>query len=1146
MSVAVQPARPDPDLAQRAAASPEASVWVAASAGTGKTKVLTDRVLRLLLAGTAPDRILCLTFTKAAAAEMANRLNGRLGGWATASQQALLADLTALTGTTPAQATLDLARRLFARVLDAPGGLTIETVHAFSQSLLRRFPLESGVAPHFDVLDDRSAAELAQEARDRVLMAARHGGDEALSAALATVTARVGETTFGDVMAVMLRERGRLARMIEEVGIDGAIAATARVLDLPAEPTLGGVMAEACADGAFDAAALRSAAQALAGGSDTDANRGAAIAAWLAASSEERGRSFTAYATAFLTADGSIRKRLATKKVLDAAPDAETALSTEAERVRGVADRCKAVAVFEATAALIRLGAAIVAQYQRLKEVRAVLDYDDQILLARDLLARPGVSAWVLFKLDGGLDHILIDEAQDNSPEQWEIVARLAEEFFAGEGARDGGRTVFAVGDSKQSIFSFQRADPAAFSRMRDHFAARVAEAERVWRRIDLEVSFRSTEAVLKAVDAVFALPEARDGVAGGDETVRHAAFRTGAAGLVELWPPVEPAPEEEMPAWAPPVAARLEDTPEVRLADAIAATVRGWIDRGERLPSRDRPIRAGDVLVLVRRRTPFVEALVRALKQRGIAVAGVDRMVLNDQLAVMDLIALGRFLLLPEDELNLAAVLKGPLVGFDEDRLFALAWDRGPENLWATLRRRRDEHPAFKEAHAFLSDLLARADFVPPYELFAGLLEAEGGRRRMLARLGTEAGDPIDEFLNLALDFQRVRAPSLQGFLHWLESGSSEVKRDLEQAGTAVRVMTVHGAKGLQAPIVFLADTMQTPQPRTTPLWVDAPESALLWPGRKANSDETTLAIRDAATARGMEEYRRLLYVAMTRAEDRLYVCGWRTRREPPAGCWYHLIAEGLRGIAQPFAFEIEARGDQGWTGEGLRLESAQEAPPVSEPHAAAEAEPPLLPAWALRPPPAEPEPPRPLSPSRPDGEEPPAVSPLAATAAGGGHRGRLIHRLLQALPDKASETRRAAALQYLGRFGDLDAEEAAAIADQVLGLLDDAAFAPLFAPGSRAEVPIAALVNGRAIAGQIDRLVVTSDAVMIVDYKTGRQPPEREEQVPPLYLRQMAAYRAALRRIYPDREIRCALLWTEGPRLMPLAANSLDRYAP
>ena len=1133
------------DFLQRQAADAGSSVWVAASAGAGKTKVLTDRVLSLMLGGSPPGRILCLTFTRAAAAEMANRLNERLSRWAVLPESELRGEILALLGRMPDQGLLDHARRLFATVLDAPGGLGIETIHAFCQALLRRFPVEAEVPPHFQLLDERAAGELLADVREEVLAEARAGAAPELASAVTTLVHRIGEARFWTLLDLIAAARTKFSRLAEGAGgVAAIVGQIAHRLGLAPGTTEAYVIAEACADHAFDGTALRRAAEVmLTSTAQGDRKRGETLAAWLA-EPDRRVERFDDCLEVYFIQQGTRRARLLAKSLGNARPAELAALEAEAQRLEAVRARCTAAAVLETTVAVTRLAIAMLRSYERHKRSRAVLDYEDLIARSVALLERPGVAPWVLFKLDGGLDHLLIDEAQDTNPEQWRVVQALSSEFFSGEGTRERPRTVFAVGDAKQSIFSFQGADPNAFVEMRRHFAARAAEAQAGWHTVALETSFRSTDAVLQAVDAVFAQADAADGVALDGAPIRHEPHRKGHAGRVELWPLVEPIDDETPAGWSLPIVSEPAREPDQRLATVIAATIKRWLDDRERLPSRDRRIRPGDIMVLVRRRTPFIAALVRALRDRAVPVAGVDRMRLTEQLAVEDMIALGNFLLLPEDDLILATVLKGPLFGFDEDRLFALAYGR-EGRLWSELLRRGDEHPLYAQARDVLTELLRRADFVPPYELFAEVLGELGGRRRLLARLGPEAEDALDEFLEAALAFEADHPPSLQGFLHWLVAGEAEVKRDLDRGMGEVRVLTVHGAKGLEAPIVILPDTTSMPTQVDALQWVEGGLPLWMIAGAQASVPLAAQARFDAERRRD-QEYRRLLYVAMTRAADRLYVCGWRQRVPLSTACWYELVRRGLSGAGNASAVRMdftEIAGADGWVGDGLVLETPQRSAAAADGIPLERAElPEMLPAWAQVRPPPEPLPPKPLAPSRPAAPEPSVRSPLGDDQGAAYQRGRLVHRLLQSLPELPRERRAAAAERFLALpVHGLAPEARAEILAETLAVLEEPEFAPIFGPGSRAEVPVVGLVGNRALSGQIDRIAVTDDEVLVIDYKTLRPAPASELEVPAIYLDQLAAYVAAIREIYPGKRVRAALLWTDGPRLTPVSDTLL-----
>jgi ATP-dependent helicase/nuclease subunit A len=1127
--------------AQRRATMPGQSAWVVANAGTGKTKVLTDRVTRLLLDGVRPERILCLTFTKAAAAEMRNRLAVQLGRWAMASDETLGKEIAALIDAVPQADQRSLARRLFARVLDAPGGIQILTIHAFCQALLKRFPLEAGVPPGFEVMDEAEATTLLRKAQDdQVEDLADSDTPELLSSALATVARRISVAEYAELMKRLLSERAWLLTSIkDEAGLRKLGRRLRRRLECERVPAL-------------DEAAVREAARALIeAGGKTDGPNGEKIAAWLA---DDRDDLSAAYREIFFTGSGQVRKTLATKAAQKRLPGIVDILQTEAARL----ECARGQALVELTLALLRLGLDITRRFTAAKRRRGVLDYDDLIVATQRLLGSSESAAWVLYKLDGGIDHVLVDEAQDTNPDQWEVIRSLTEEFFVGESANDRDRTIFVVGDTKQSIFGFQRADPAKLAEMRDRFAQRILLAKRGFAEVPLTVSFRSTPAVLDAVDWVFEQDSAASGVAPRGEVI-HQHSRREDPGRVELWPLVTAEKIETDYAAVEAPAGKLTP-PHERLARLIAVHAKGLIGK-ERRARKGELLHPGHFMVLVRRRNEFVNALVRELKREQIEVAGVDRLNLGEELAIQDLLAMARFVLLPQDDLNLACLLKSPLIGLDEDKLFTLAWNR-KTHLWQSLRERTHE-PDFAPAHERLSRWLARADFTTPFEFFAQALGPEHGRKLLLERLGHEAADPIDELLSRALQYQRTEAASLQGFLRWFEAGGGEIKRDLDaNRRQEVRILTVHASKGLQAPIVYLPDTTRVPNDLERLL---AGENDMrLWLPRAGDANEAARTWRGEVRRRSLEEQNRLLYVAMTRAEDRLYVGGWIGSKPQDQGCWYDRIRAGLaasadgesdepRVQATARTFDFTKDIDAGWAGDGFELVNQgrivapeQEALPLE---ATARLE-----AWAHTPAPDEPDPPTPLAPSQPLPDEavraPRAYSPLAADNRRW-RRGQLLHELLRHLPALPAAERDAAAHRFLAQPAHgLSAAEVTEWADEALAVTEAPAHRDLFAEGSRAEVPLIGTVKTPrgtfTVSGQVDRLAVTGSEVLIVDYKTNRPPPDATLGVALAYRRQLALYRALLGQIYPKHRVRAFLLWTAAPRLMEIDAKTLDASMP
>ncbi len=1134
---------------QVVAADPSQSVWVGANAGTGKTRVLINRILRLLLGGVSPTRILCLTFTKAAAAEMATRLNDKLGAWAVIDETSLLNDLRILLGQDADSKTVQTARRLFAETLDTPGGLKIRTIHSFCESLLGRFPIEASIAPHFGVIDERTATELRIEARNHLMDSTERDNTD-LNQAFNHMAGLVDEDTFAGVMSELDSNRHRLEGMLTaHGGVSGIIDAINARLGLNPGDTQADLISSTSG---LDEPSLRGAAASLSGGSAADQKRGTQILTWLDGG-DQRVNMFAGYQSIFLRQDGEAKaeRSLITKGVQKDDPTALGVLQDEQSRLIDLHERLKALSTRDATNALLTIGAQLSASYRNLKTARALLDYDDLILKAGDLLS-DGRAAWVHYKLDGGIDHILVDEAQDTSPQQWQVISALAEDFFSGDGAGDDQRvlprTVFAVGDQKQSIYSFQGADPAEFANMQAFFAARALAAERRWQEVELSLSFRSVWTVLNLVDDVFASIEARNGLVHDDKPIRHQSSRDGQAGLIELWPTLSPAEATDDNPWDAPVDQLSQKSPVVRLAERIAETISSWLKSGEILPSTGRPIAEGDIMILVRTRGQFAEEMVRQLKQRKIPVAGSDRMVLLNQIAVMDLVSAGRFSLLPDDDLNTAIVLKSPFIGFDDDDLFDLAHGR-KGSLWHALRDRRSQQPKYEQATIHLEQLLAAADFAPPFEFFSSLLSSRDGRKNLMGRLGPDAGDAIDEFINLCLAYEREHAPSMEGFLDWLEAGETQIKRDLEHGGNQVRVMTVHGAKGLQSNIVFLPDTCSIPSARQSSklYWEKHGDTPLVfWPVVKDNEEKISKNLGEQARSEMLEEYRRLLYVALTRAQDRVYVCGWETKNNRPEGCWYDLVERALEANdnAEPFDLLFGETGRRLISGQSAAPDNLGQNEQLGEMVYD-------VPAWASALPGDEPAPPDPLAPSRQDEADPPILSPLTGNDTRRFQRGLLIHKLLESLPARAAADRLNAARRFLALPShDLEGPAQEEIARETLAVLDNPALAHLFGPDSQPEVPLVGTINTqlgeRVISAQLDRLVVTDDQVMIIDYKTNRPPPLDETDVPVPYLKQMAAYRSALRSIYPGKTVHAVLLWTDGPRAMHLDDHHLDAYAP
>jgi ATP-dependent helicase/nuclease subunit A len=1112
------------------ASDPAVSAFVTANAGSGKTHVLAQRVIRLLLQGCDPARILCITFTKAAAANMANRVFDDLRRWTALDDAALDDAIGKISNETPSHALRERARRLFALALDTPGGLKVQTIHAFCTHLLHLFPFEANVSARFSVLDETAEKQLLDQMTTAVLLDAARAPESALGRALADAIAAVADATFRDMVREAIGERDRIVNWIDAAGhIDKAIAGLSHSLGIEPAATLEQIEAAIVGSPILPPSEWKSIAAILATGSSNDQKQAQRLADAAQATGAAR---VDAYLSIFVTQSNESRKDIVTAAFAKNNPAVASRLNEERERVIALLNQRLAVAARVRTAALITIADAVISRYRAEKDRRGLLDYDDLIDKTQALLDNTA-SAWVHYKLDRGIDHVLIDEAQDTSPKQWAIVHALTAEFFAGAGARSARRTIFAVGDEKQSIFSFQGAAPREFAAMYRAFLRLAKAAEHELRHVRFGHSFRSGPNVLAAVDKVFEEREIYISVTTDESGVPpHIALPDAAPGLVEIWPAEKPANKREIEAWDAPFDKISEESPQVRLARRIAKNVRLWQRQGWR---------PGEVLVLVRQRGMLFEAIIRALKNEGLPVAGADRLVLSEHIAVMDLMALADALLLAEDDLALATVLKSPLFGLNDQDLFDLAWDRNGSLRDAV----RERQPGIAARLDALGDA-ARAK--SPFSFYAELLGAAGARRAFLSRLGHEAADALDEFLNLALDYERTMTPSLQGFVAWLRGAKSEIKRDMEIVRNEVRVMTVHGAKGLEAPIVILADTMAPPQGWHPPRLLALPPeraapgapSPLVWAGPRRSDVGPMADARAAAVAAVTDEYRRLLYVAMTRAIDRLIVCGADGERKRPNGCWYNLVVDALEADA------IEEPADDG-DGTVMRYRKVPEEQSRRKGEMK-DASPILLPGWLKCS--VEAERPR-TAPIRPSNFGDNAAAARFFSQDSRRHhalvRGTIVHRLMQSLPDIPAERRAEAARRFVAHradeFTDSERDE---IVTEVLVILNDPRFAPLFAPGSHAEVPIVGRLGEHRVSGVVDRLVVGADTILIADYKTNRPAPRTFEQAQERfgeYIKQLALYRAVLRRLYADRPVHAALVWTDTLVLMEVPPDALDR---
>ncbi|VEJ44623.1 double-strand break repair helicase AddA [Bartonella vinsonii] len=1137
--------------AQATATHPQKNVWVSANAGSGKTHVLSERVIRLLLNGTPPARILCLTYTRAAAAVMQSRIFRTLSSWNELDDDQLQKTLSQLENKPINAQKLTYARQLFARALETPGGLKIQTIHAFCESLLHQFMLEANIAGHFELIDDINRKKLLQEARCQLL---KHNDAQH---ALKQLFKVISEHSFNQLLYEATEKQHKLSDFLSSLLSENGEEQLRALFNLAPDDTNQQLLEKIQQTARLPLYALTHC--------KTHGNQNlkdiVAKFSQLAETSDET-KIINIISDIYFKTTGAPRNfsRLARKKTDEIWPFVQKEIEDKQSKLSVLLEKYQCVKILELNIAAFQLCAIYLKIYANLKKSNGFLNFDDLIERTLHLLQRKGASQWVHYKLDLGLDHILLDEAQDTNPEQWKIIQLLAQEFFTGHGQRTNTRTLFAVGDEKQSIYSFQGAAPENFAANGRMIQKKAEQAKQKFEKIQLNYSFRSTADVLKSVDLVFETPENYKGLSAENTKTVHEAIRIHSPGEVILWDAFSKETHEFPDDWH--LTVDQLDTPEVHLAEKIAETIANWLQKGEMLPAKGRLMRASDIMVLVRKRDEFVSALSRTLKQHNIPVAGADRLQLTNHISVRDLMALARFVLQPQDDLSLACVLKSPLFSLSEEELYQLAAHR-TDSLWQSLCTYASLHTSFQHAFETLSHYRALVDKIPVFEFYSHILNNDKGRQKILARLGSEANDVLDAFMDYTLTIQKTGLPGLQAFLETLSVSEPEIKREFDQNHEEVRIMTVHAAKGLEAAVVFLVDpgsavwhSQHAPHLLKVPLNKKqlSDQQTFIW---RPNAEFSTPPSEKALShlkERAEEEYKRLLYVGMTRAEDRLFICGYK-REKSPSHTWLQLVKKAL----EPHAVPIKGPAEDiaAW-----RYCITPSSAPINQEVSCTDslALPPL-PDFFFHKVPVEPALPKPLRPSvaslsiEADAEifsntKQLSISPVLGETntnrAFSIEYGNIVHRLLQYLPNCPLEKRRDYAQHYLNtktsHWHESQREEAL---HHVWQILDHSYLKPLFSVNSRAEVSLMGLVKVRgkeqSISGQIDRLYITQGSIIFADFKTGT-PPESEAAIAPRYLLQMALYQKLLQAIYPSKDVQALLVYSKEIKIFKLSSEKLE----
>ena len=1072
---------------QAQASNPAYNVWVSASAGSGKTKVLTDRILRLLLSGIAPRKILGITFTKNAAAGMQQRIDDILSFWGYGDHKLVANDLESrlkLWSMACDHKKIIEIQALARSLLAGSDKVRIQTIHSFCQSLLKAFPLEAKVDHNFTVIDERQQQDLVKQAITDVITKKQFE--------LTVISQFMDEESFLSAIDDFLQE----APNPDETQVKTKLQQIYGIID-------DSVSLEQLAAEFYDGTKqldLKQLRQILIHGSKTEQKQGEHLTNWLQLPNKQE--QLDMYLRVFLTQKGELRQKVITSKTSKQYPDMAQIMIEEQTRVHTFAQTRKALQAFMLNFNIYKIGTGIAEQFKFLKQQRAFLDYDDLIAKCADLLVNNSAAAWVMYKLDGGIDHILVDESQDTSPLQWRVITALINEFITS----DKHKTFFIVGDEKQSIYSFQGASMECFHDSYKSLQQLCQNHKKTFKHIELNISFRSTPAVLKAVDHTF------NSISWLDEPIKHLAARNHDYGRVELWDLVksqDQQSESNSESNAAHILAFNSDfkglSAQVIEAKRIADQIKHMLDHKIILPSKKHPITPGDIMILVQRRGNLMDKIIKYLQKAQIPVAGQDRILLTNNIAIQDLMALARFLCLPLDDFSLACALKSPLFNLNDDDLFDLT-HKSTVSLWQSLQN----NSKYTHICEQLKKWLNLVDYSRSYEIFSTILAQHS--KSFTQTMGETIIEILDEFLRLVLESERYTSPNLESFIAWFEHYDNEVVRVTEKS-TKVQIMTVHGAKGLQAPIVFLPDTTNVCSLKAKMWW----ETGI--PLLNVNNNEcpeSLIPYKKTALQKLYREYLRLLYVAMTRAEDILIISGQEGRQSSQLQSWSQIINSSMEQYANRVL--IKEMSHEVWRfsrNEELDLQVLEAT--INEPESKLE-----IPKWLnvnvapeysidI------------ITPSTMIDKSPKTKANAPNLAP---FKGEIMHKLLEILPhyDRAQWP---IIGQHIGKSytqdSTIDINQFIAQANKIITQFPD-----IFSKG-QAEVAVAAqlLFNGKQcqVQGRVDRVIIEGNIVKIIDFKTG--------EPKSIYTKQLELYRKVFAQTHPQYEIKSYLLWLDTLQL-------------
>lgn len=1105
------------------ASNPNYNIWLSANAGTGKTHVLINRLLRLILNNTQPDKIICITYTTAAATEIQNRIIEYAQKWIISSDEEILKDFHAISGdnTTLSKQDFLLLREKLGLILDFPERLKIQTIHSFCQSILKSFPLEANIAPFFSVMDEIEKNELIDTAINSTIndfTVNQEGEKSNLADAIYRLLNNYSPFTIKSNLKNLIYERIKISQTLSNYpSLYEYSHYLSNVFELPSTNKQ-----ELVIDFAErNLARLEYLGKAYLQASKSHIHKSEIINEFL------KNKNFSTISPIFLTSELKNRETIINKKLSDNDDKLKFIITNLQEDFQVLYDRIKSINLYNSTRDFLTIFQNVNSVFEELKKQKYLLDYDDLIEKTHQLFSNKNnlLREWILYKLDGGIDHILLDEAQDTNPHQWEVIKTITEEFFSSDETEGNHRTLFVVGDEKQSIYSFQGADFRTFDQMKNFFKNKIEICEKInFAEINLNLSFRSCPAILNIVDEVLQQDGIKNSVTiNPEQNINHTAFRNKHFGYFEINPLIgekKTKKKKDRISWELPTEYEInnDENNKQLVAEKVVSKINKLIKDRRILPSTGKEIQPKDFMILVRKRkgNQVIKEIISRLEQLGIAVSGMDRLNLKDNMAIQDLLSYAKFKLLPTDDLNLANLLKSPFFEITENELFQLSWDRKNLSLFDNLKIHANFNQRFKDILDNLSKTLSSSKNETALSFFLRIIDEPNNRINFVNYYGHQINEIFDEFTNLIFHFESKNNNKLQSFISWIENNNSEIKRNQEAQKNEVRILTIHGSKGLQAPIVIMPDTTSSSKSKHSTI-ID--ENLILCGINKNSKNSISNSIINHLDTLETYEDKRLLYVALTRAKDEMYIYGDKSDQFEKEYCWYNIIKNAAKNICQTNENETLFLTNE----EYLKDHSSKNHNIINS-HTENFALPDFI--------------------KKNNKNDQANNSNLNFKLNNNTikssnkkiEKGLFIHKLLEILPSK-NEDKWPQYIKIISKNYKLNDQEIESLSQEAINTIKKPEFSFIFQNESNLEeTEICGYIeNEKLIHRKIDKIINNNkNELIIIDYKTTDLNKQEAETLAKNHKKQLDEYEELLQNIYPKKEIKKAILFTYNNSLI------------